>query len=89
LKGKTEIKSRWDTINQKSNYLRTLLIHGARTVTRYCDNKIDKKSQWVARKKLHHGANKAAVALANKNARIIWAIMATGACYQPELACAA
>ena len=70
-------------------YLRTLLIHGARTVTRYCDNKTDKKNQWVARKKLHHGANKAAVALANKNARIIWAIMATGACYQPELACAA
>ena len=70
-------------------YLRTLLIHGARTVTRYCDNKTDTKSQWVARKKLQHGANKAAVALANKNARIIWAIMATGACYQPELACAA
>ena len=62
-------------------YLRKLLIHGARTVVRTCENKTDKRSQWVASLKKRCGANKAAVALANKNARIIWAILSTGECY--------
>jgi transposase len=47
-----------------------------------CDNKTDRKNQWVADKKQRCGYNKAAVALANKNARIIWAILATGECYR-------
>jgi transposase len=63
-------------------YIRTLLTHGARSVVKNCDNKTDKKNQWVADKKQRIGFNKAAVALANKNARIIWAILATGECYQ-------
>ena len=63
-------------------YLRTLLIHGARSALKGCENKLDKKNQWAADKKQHCGFNKAAVALANKNARIIWAIMASGECYR-------
>ena len=63
-------------------YLRTLLIHGARSVVNNCENKLDKKSIWIADKKQRCGHNKATVALANKNARIIWAIMATGECYR-------
>jgi len=67
-------------------YMRKLLIQGARTVVKVCDSKKDKVSCWVANKKQRCGFNKAAVALANKNARIIWAIMATGECYrQPSL----
>lgn len=63
-------------------YVRTLLIHGARSVLKYCDNKTDGKSLWIADKKRRCGYNKAAVALANKNARVIWAILATGECYR-------
>ena len=63
-------------------YLRKLLVHGARSVVRTCEKKTDKRSLWVADKKKRCGENKAAVALANKNARIIWAIMASGECYR-------
>jgi transposase len=63
-------------------YVRTLLIHGARAALKYCDNKTDKRSIWVASKKKQSGFNIAAVALANKNARIIWAMLATGECYR-------
>ena len=50
-----------------------------------CEKKLDKKSKWVADKKNHIGYNKASVALANKNAWIIWAIMATGECYRKSV----
>lgn len=63
-------------------YVRKLLVHGARSVINTCDNKTDKKNQWLADKKYRCGYNKAAVALANKNARVIWAMLATGECYQ-------
>lgn len=67
-------------------YVRKLLIHGARSVVNNCEKKMDKKSKWVADKKNRLGYNKSAVALANKNARIIWAIMTTGECYRKSMA---
>jgi transposase len=63
-------------------YVRTLLIHGARAVVNMCEKKTDGRSLWIANKKHRCGYNKAAVAVANKNARIIWAILATGECYR-------
>lgn len=63
-------------------YLRTLLIHGGRAVVKNCGNKNDSRNIWIANKKQRCGFNKTAVAVANKNARIIWAIMATGECYR-------
>jgi len=63
-------------------YLRTLLIHGARSALTRCEGKTDKKNQWATDVKQRCGFNKAAVALANKNARTIWALMATGECYR-------
>lgn len=63
-------------------YVRKLLINGGRTVVKNCENKTDGRNLWIANKKLRSGYNKAAVAVANKNARIIWAIMATGECYR-------
>lgn len=63
-------------------YLRTLLIHGARSVLSRCEGKEDKKNQWAADVKQRCGFNKAAVAVANKNARTIWALMAHGECYR-------
>jgi transposase len=66
-------------------YARRLLIQGARAAIKVCDNKEDARSRWAANIKRTSGFNKAAVALANKNARVIWAIMATGECYKrPE-----
>lgn len=56
-------------------YLRTLLIHGARSVTRVAARKTDPRSQWIDRISQRRHANIAAVALANKNARIAWALM--------------
>jgi transposase len=66
-------------------YVRKLLIHGARSVVNNCDKKIDKRSLWISDKKIRCGYNKASVALANKNARIVWAIMATGECYRKSM----
>lgn len=66
--------------------LRTLLIHGARAVLKYCSDKSDPLSRWLQALIERRGYNKAAVALANKNARIIWA-MATRQCeYTPQTA---
>ena len=59
-------------------YLRTLLIHGARAVLSHHKDAANDYSRWVARKKSTMGHNKAAVALANKNARIIWSMLNTG-----------
>lgn len=65
------------------SYVRKLLIHGARSVVNVCHKKENRRSKWIADKKYRCGYNKASVALANKNARIIWAIMATGESYRP------
>ena len=64
-------------------YLRTLLIHGARSAIRWMEGKDDRRSRWLQSLVARRGKNKAAVALANKNARIIWALLARGECYQP------
>lgn len=63
-------------------YLRKLLIHGGRSAVRACATKEDARSLWIQDKKRRGGENKAAVALANKNARIIWAMLATGEAYR-------
>lgn len=59
-------------------YLRTLLIHGARAVLSHSEGSDNDYRLWVARKKATLSHNKAAVALANKNARIIWSMLSTG-----------
>jgi transposase len=65
-------------------YLRTLLIHGARSVARVASRKTDALSQWTDRISRRRHANIAAVALANKNARIAWALMTRGTDYVPQ-----
>ena len=63
-------------------YLRTNLIHGARSVIAKASNKTDARSRWIQQLKSRVGMNKACVALANKNARILWAVMASGERYR-------
>jgi transposase len=65
-------------------YLRTLLIHGARSTLRTAKGKEDRLSQWVTRIAQNRHHNIAAVALANKTARIAWAMMKNGTEYQPK-----
>jgi transposase len=55
-------------------YLRTLLIHGARAVIRHVPGKTDPLSRWLQQLIARRGVNRAAVALANKTARRLWAI---------------
>jgi transposase len=57
-------------------YLRTLLIHGARAVVRRAGCKTDRRSLWIADKQRRLGTSKACVAVANKNARIVWSLVA-------------
>lgn len=63
-------------------YLRTLLIHGARAVVRVAERKTDRANSWLARLMGRRNKNVAAVALANKNARIVWALLAHEQDYQ-------
>lgn len=64
------------------SYLRCLLIHGGRSVIRHLKNKEDYRSQWIRDKEKSRGTNKTAVAVANKNARIIWKMLVTGEDYR-------
>ena len=57
-------------------YLRTLLIHGARAVIRVAERKTDHVASWLAGLMGRRNKNVAAVALANKNARVVWALLA-------------
>lgn len=59
-------------------YLRTLLIQGAKSVVWTAHKRDDPISRWVHGLREKHGWQKAAVALANKNARILWAVMTKG-----------
>lgn len=63
-------------------YLRGLLVHGARAVVRQAVGKDDRLSRWINRIRAQRGHNKAVVALANKLARIGWAVLAHRRDYQ-------
>ncbi|MGH8711077.1 MAG: IS110 family transposase, partial [Burkholderiales bacterium] len=63
-------------------YLRRLLIHGARSVLATIGRREDAKSRWAKSIQERRGANVAAVALAAKHARIIWARLAKGEAYR-------
>jgi Transposase IS116/IS110/IS902 family len=63
-------------------YLRALMIHGARSALRVAERRRDPRSIWIGRIKLRRGPNVAAVALANKNARVIWARLLRGDDYR-------
>ena len=59
-------------------YLRTLLIQGAKSAVMTAHRRQDKISNWVVSLRERSGWQKAVVALANKNARILWAVMTRG-----------
>jgi transposase len=63
-------------------YLRTLLIHGARSAVRTVEGRKDPRSVSISRLKDRQGPNVAAVALANRNARVPWALLTKGGSYR-------
>lgn len=67
-------------------YVRSQIVHGARSVVRHARHKDDPLSQWINRLVATRGYNKATVALANKLVRIAWVIVARGEHYQPRVA---
>lgn len=66
--------------------LRSLLIHGARSVIMLAHKKDDALSRWVCQLQARRGTHKATVALANKMARIAWAISAREIPFEPRSA---
>jgi len=62
-------------------YLRTLLIHGARAVVRHAGAHAGKASSWLTNLIRRRHVNVAVVAVANKNARVAWALLASGRNY--------
>ena len=65
-----------------SQHLRSLLVHGARAVVRTAPSKTDPNNEWVNQLRERRGFNRATVAVANKNARTIWAVLRTGEPYR-------
>ena len=68
-------------------YLRTLLIHGARSAILAAQRRSENDS-WLAKLVERRNPNIAAAALANKNARVIWALLAHDREFQPGYAAA-
>lgn len=65
-------------------YLRTLLIQGAKSAVMTAHKRQDPISQWLVQLKERVGWQKAVVALANKNARILWCVMTRGDRFDPH-----
>jgi len=74
--------------NQGNRYLRQLLVVGALAVIRYAERHGSKRP-WLVRLMARRTTKIAAVALANKMARMIWAIMTSGEAYREPVVKAA
>ena len=62
-------------------YLRMLLIQAAKSAVMSAHKRDNPISQWVLKLREKSGWQKSAVALANKNARILWAVMTKGVAF--------
>lgn len=82
-------KNRLMSITKQGDpYLRSILIHGARSVVSQAHRKNDRLNRWAAELKKRSHTNVAAVALANKTVRVAWAMLRYGTDYNPALAVA-
>jgi transposase len=67
-----------------NDYLRSLLIQGAKSAVFTAPKRSDSISRWLVALAARAGWQKAAVALANKNARILWAMLTRGTAFDPN-----
>jgi transposase len=71
-------------ISKRGNvYLRTLLIHGGRALVQLARTRADRAGTWLGKLVTRRHHNVAAVAMANKNARLAWALLSSGKAYEP------
>lgn len=68
-----------------NNYVRMLMVHGARSVLRHLDRRQDRLGVWLRAMKTRRHANVVVVALANKLARTAWAVLAHDQDYRPDV----
>jgi len=68
-----------------SRSVRTLLIHGARAVVQRAERRTDTQGRWRCALTHRKGTTVAAVAFANNNAQMIWALLAYDAAYRPPV----
>jgi transposase len=66
------------------DYLRTLMIQGAKSVVMSAGKREDPTSRWLVQLIARVGWQKACVAMANKNARILWAVMTREHAFDPK-----
>lgn len=77
-------KTRLGRINKAGDrYLRTLLVMVARSLLSLAANKSDRLSRWALALQARVGYGKAVVAIAAKNARLAWAVLARGEQFRP------
>lgn len=78
-------KARLGRITKRGDdYLRTLLIQGAKSAVMSAHKRDDPTSRWLVQLKVRLGWQKACVAMANKNARILWAVMTRQEPFDPQ-----
>ncbi len=71
------------------SYLRQLMVHGARAAVRTAKHHDDEFSRWIRRLQTRKHTNVVVVALANKTARVAWALIRHDSDYEPQLAAGA
>lgn len=77
-------KTRLGRITKQGNeYLRTLLFQGARSAVMTASRRHDRLSRWIVQLLERIGWYRTLVAVANKHARILWAILAKGERFDP------
>lgn len=77
-------KARLGRITKRGDDLRTLLIQGGKSAVMTAGKRSDRITQWLVQLKERVGWQKAVVALANKNARILWAVLTRDAAFDPN-----
>ncbi|KWO82402.1 transposase [Burkholderia ubonensis] len=69
---------------QGDGYLRTLLFQGARSAVLTAHQRNDRLARWIVQLQARVGYYKTLVAVANKHARILWAVLAKGERFDPS-----
>jgi len=78
-------KTRLGRITRQGNkYLRTLLFQGARSAVTSAHRRSDRLSRWIVQLQARVGWYRTLVAVANKHARILWAILTKGERFDPS-----
>jgi transposase len=72
------------TSKRGDKYIRCLLVAGAVAILRHARNRATKDAAWVRALLARRPAKVVAVALANRTARIVWAVMARGEAYRAK-----